>query len=80
MKGRGAHARLSEGVGWQAMGLESDQELVQLVGSESALHDRLAPSFHECAAARVFTQARPPHFYTRTRRHTRTHRHAVKHT
>lgn len=38
----------------KAMGLQSDQELVQLIGSEFAT--LMAPSIQECAAAGVFTQ------------------------
>lgn len=38
----------------KAMGLESDQELVQLIGAEFAPF--MGPSIQECAAAGVFTQ------------------------
>lgn len=59
------------------MGLQSDQELVQLIGSEFAT--LMAPSIQECAAAGVFTQQQaleycgskiraPRSTYTRTRR------------
>lgn len=40
----------------KAMGLESDQELVQLVGSEPMYTDGLAPSLNECAQLGVRTQ------------------------
>jgi DNA-directed RNA polymerase III subunit RPC2 len=40
----------------KAMGLESDQELVQLVGSEGFFADGIAPSIHEAAQLNVHTQ------------------------
>eukprot|EP00123_Amoebidium_parasiticum_P016330 comp23392_c4_seq1/m.38764 comp23392_c4_seq1/g.38764 ORF comp23392_c4_seq1/g.38764 comp23392_c4_seq1/m.38764 type:complete len:1167 (-) comp23392_c4_seq1:231-3731(-) len=40
----------------KAMGLESDQEIVQLVGSEHEFMDVFAPTLEECANLKVFTQ------------------------
>lgn len=40
----------------KAMGLESDQEVVQLVGSEDAYIDGIAPSLHEASQNSVWTQ------------------------
>ena len=40
----------------KAMGLESDQEAVQLVGADPAYASLLVPSMQECAAAGIFTQ------------------------
>ena len=40
----------------KAMGLESDQEAVQLVGPDPAYASLLAPSLQECASHGVFTQ------------------------
>ncbi len=38
------------------MGVESDQEFVQLVGTESEFTNALAPSLQECTQLKVFTQ------------------------
>ena len=38
------------------MGIESDQEITQLVGSEPKYRDTFAPSLQECADEGVFTQ------------------------
>ena len=43
-------------VALKAMGLESDQEAVQLVGPDPAYASLLAPSLQECASHGVFTQ------------------------
>ena len=39
----------------RAMGIESDLELVQLVGSEPIVGSMLAPSLHECASLNITT-------------------------
>ena len=38
------------------MGFETDQEIIQLVGSEETFVDVLTPSLEECNAANIFTQ------------------------
>ena len=38
------------------MGIESDQEIVQLVGCEEKIVAALAPCLEECHRARVFSQ------------------------
>ncbi len=38
------------------MGVESDQEIVQLVGRDPQFADTFAPSLQECANEKVFTQ------------------------
>ena len=40
----------------KAMGLESDQEVVQLVGADPAYATLLAPTMQECASLGIFTQ------------------------
>ena len=40
----------------KAMGVECDQEIVQLVGSEEKVLAAMAPSLEECYKAQVFTQ------------------------
>jgi len=40
------------------MGLESDQEIMQLVGSDPKFRDTFAPSLQECAAEGVYTEVR----------------------
>ena len=41
----------------KAMGVQSDQEVVQMVGRKATFMDMLAPSIQECAALDIFTQA-----------------------
>ncbi len=40
----------------QAMGVTSDQEIVQMVGTEDAVMTSMAASLEECNRAAVFTQ------------------------
>ena len=40
----------------RAMGVESDQEIVQMVGSEECAMVAIAPCLEECHRAQVFTQ------------------------
>lgn len=40
----------------KAMGMASDQEIVQMVGMDPTYADLLAPSIQECAALGIFTQ------------------------
>jgi DNA-directed RNA polymerase beta subunit len=40
----------------KAMGMESDQEVVQMIGTDPAMTDRLGPSIEECCKLSVFTQ------------------------
>ncbi|XP_049793782.1 DNA-directed RNA polymerase III subunit RPC2 [Schistocerca nitens] len=41
---------------FKAMGVESDQEIVQMIGTEERMMQRIAPSLEECHKANVFTQ------------------------
>ncbi|KAF0305075.1 DNA-directed RNA polymerase III subunit RPC2 [Amphibalanus amphitrite] len=41
---------------FKAMGIESDQEIVQMVGTESSIMTSLASTMEECHRAQVFTQ------------------------
>uniref|UniRef100_A0A0D9XGC9 DNA-directed RNA polymerase n=1 Tax=Leersia perrieri TaxID=77586 RepID=A0A0D9XGC9_9ORYZ len=41
----------------KAMGMESDQEVVQMVGRDPRYGDLLHPSIQECAFERIYTQA-----------------------
>ena len=41
---------------FKAMGIESDQEIVQMVGTESTIMTSLASTMEECHRAQVFTQ------------------------
>lgn len=43
---------------FKAMGVISDQEIVQLIGTSSTTQDRLAPSLVEVANLKIFTQKR----------------------
>jgi len=40
----------------KAMGTETDQEIVQLVGSEPSIANQIAPSIEECAKLSIFTK------------------------
>ncbi|RXM33388.1 DNA-directed RNA polymerase III subunit RPC2 [Acipenser ruthenus] len=40
----------------QAMGVESDQEIVQMIGTEEHVMAAFAPSLEECQKAQIFTQ------------------------
>ena len=40
----------------KAMGAESDQEIVQMVGSEESVLVAMAPCLEECHRAQVFSQ------------------------
>ncbi len=42
----------------QAMGVTSDQEVVQLVGSEAEYAQAMLPSLRECATLAIFSQVR----------------------
>lgn len=41
---------------FQAMGVESDQEIVQMIGTEEHVMAAFAPSLEECQKAQIFTQ------------------------
>ena len=41
---------------FKAMGIESDQEIVQMIGSEDQILSAVAPCLEECHKAQVFTQ------------------------
>ena len=43
-------------IAFKAMGVESDQEIVQLVGTEAAVLAAMAPCLEECHKAQVFSQ------------------------
>lgn len=40
----------------QGMGVESDQEIVQMIGTEEHVMASFAPSLEECQRAQIFTQ------------------------
>lgn len=40
----------------QGMGVESDQEIVQMIGTEEHVMASFAPSLEECQKAQIFTQ------------------------
>ena len=44
------------GIVFKAMGIESDQEVVQLVGTEFGMPSRYAPSLEEPVRERIYTQ------------------------
>jgi DNA-directed RNA polymerase III subunit RPC2 len=46
----------------KAMGAESDQEAVQLVGEEPAFADLMMATVQECKGASIFTQAQALEF------------------
>lgn len=41
---------------FKAMGVESDQEIVQMIGTEEHVMAAFAPSLEECQKAQIFTQ------------------------
>lgn len=51
------------------MGVESDQEIVQMIGTEEYVMANFAPSLEECQKAQIFTQTQVPWLlaYTRAR-------------
>lgn len=44
----------------QAMGVESDQEIVQMIGTEEHVMAAFAPSLEECQKAQIFSQTQVP--------------------
>ena len=46
------------------MGMESDQEIVQLIGAEEKILAALAPCLEECHKAQIFTQNQVEKFQT----------------
>lgn len=53
------------------MGVESDQEIVQMIGTEEHVMAAFAPSLEECQKAQIFTQTQVHHsvLYSSTERH-----------
>lgn len=51
----------------QGMGVESDQEIVQMIGTEEYVMASFAPSLEECQKAQIFTQTQVPWLPTYTR-------------
>lgn len=49
---------------FQAMGVESDQEIVQMIGTEEHVMAAFAPSLEECQKAQIFTQTQVHHSYS----------------
>ena len=41
---------------FKAMGIESDQEIVQMIGTEEQILSAIAPCLEECHKAQVFSQ------------------------
>ncbi|OBS66639.1 hypothetical protein A6R68_04817, partial [Neotoma lepida] len=58
------HNTLSEDIPiviiFKAMGVESDQEIVQMIGTEEHVMAAFGPSLEECQKAQIFTQMQPP--------------------
>lgn len=50
----------------QGMGVESDQEIVQMIGTEEYVMASFAPSLEECQKAQIFTQTQVPWLLTHT--------------
>lgn len=50
----------------QGMGVESDQEIVQMIGTEEFVVASFAPSLEECQKAQIFTQTQVPWLHTYT--------------
>lgn len=46
------------------MGIESDQEIVQMIGTEEHVMASFAPSLEECQKAQIFTQTQVPQWAT----------------
>lgn len=42
------------------MGVESDQEIVQMIGTEEHVMSSFSPSLEECQKAQIFTQTQVP--------------------
>ena len=42
------------------MGVESDQEIVQMIGTEEHVVANFSPSLEECQKAQIFTQTQVP--------------------
>lgn len=51
----------------QGMGVESDQEIVQMIGTEESVMASFAPSLEECQKAQIFTQTQVFYQSKRTR-------------
>lgn len=47
----------------QGMGVESDQEIVQMIGTEEHVMASFAPSLEECQKAQIFTQTQVSHIF-----------------
>ena len=43
-------------IAFKAMGIVSDQEIVQMIGTDDHVQTALAPSLEECVKANIFTQ------------------------
>lgn len=41
---------------FKAMGMQSEQEILQMIGSEDIISSAMIPSFEECHQQQVFTQ------------------------
>ncbi len=41
---------------FKAMGIVSDQEIVQMIGTDDHVQTSIAPSLEECVRANIFTQ------------------------
>ncbi|KAJ7415330.1 DNA-directed RNA polymerase III subunit RPC2 [Pitangus sulphuratus] len=65
------HNTLSEDIPiaiiFKAMGVESDQEIVQMIGTEEHVMAAFAPSLEECQKAQIFTQMQVKEFNFRAK-------------
>ena len=43
-------------IAFKAMGIVSDQEIVQMIGTDDHVQTALAPSLEECVKANIFTR------------------------
>jgi len=44
----------------KAFGVESDQEIVQIVGNDPKIEDSMSPSLEEASQLSIFTQVKTP--------------------
>ena len=63
---------------FKAMGIVSDQEIVQLIGSEENILSSFAPSLEECANLKVFTQMQALQYLGSKARRTSWYKHKSK--
>jgi DNA-directed RNA polymerase III subunit RPC2 len=50
-------------IAFKAMGIISDQEIVQMIGTDDHVMTSFAPSLEECVKANIFTQKQALRFF-----------------